>query len=101
MTASLLRKRSRSRPFLIDSPALSVEELSASTFCTSTMTGPGVEMLCRIAHNPPKTSSGLVTDGERHFRPLDRSEQLRPAIILTLSDDDGGDELFFSLYSGL
>jgi hypothetical protein len=101
MTASLLRKRSRSRPFLIDSPVLSVEELSVRTLLQVNHDRPGVEMLCRIAHNPAENFAWPVDARRTSLLTLDGNEQFRPAIVWGVSDHGRRDEHFFSLYSGL
>jgi hypothetical protein len=73
MCVSLLRKRSRSRPSVIDSPAIFLsygrevpvrkpndsrgrEVALISSFLQVNHDRPRAEMLCRIAHNPPETS---------------------------------------------
>jgi hypothetical protein len=54
-------------------------------------------MLYRIAHNH-RNFAGTVKLGEPLAVETHRSEQFRSAIVLRLSEDDGRDEHFFSLF---
>ena len=88
MLASLLRRRSRNRPNVIDSPAIfllfrrlsrseiqmtrAAVEKRFATFLQVNHDRPRAEMLCRIAHNPPETS-GIARLGELQFSRLEMS----------------------------
>jgi hypothetical protein len=55
-------------------------------------------ILCRIAHIAHKHSASTLRQSSILFVPHDESEQFRPALIENLSDHDGRDEHFFSLF---
>src|SRR5208283_5031496 len=94
MFVSLLRKRSRSLPNVIN-----------ALFCHSTMTGQGPRcctgLLTITGTSPDMTKIVWRNRASLRSASPERSEQFRSAIFLGLCDHDGRDEHFFSLFQVL